>query len=327
MESEVRMSWTEFLNSSKSLANHLSSQPHVTLVAIPRGGLMVATALAMHLGSSKVTLRSLPEWTPQRQQEDMARGECFLVDDVITSGNTMRAALAQVEPGVFSGALVLATVGTSGLYNLPPFQAVFGYQEGTWVHFPWEANETGPEQAVVRLIEYLGDDPRRPGLIETPRRVLGFYQELRQAAEETISSPEFFAASTDLVVIKDIPFFSLCEHHMLPYHGTAVVGYLPVQESGHNDESRVVGLSKVPRAIRTLAAGLTMQEELTSKIALVVSELVKGDDVGVVVRATHTCVTVRGPRATGTEMVTSSLLGSFRSDPSLRAEFMNLIRG
>jgi GTP cyclohydrolase IA len=171
--------------------------------------------------------------------------------------------------------------------------------------------------AVRELISYLGDDPERDELRDTPRRVVDFYDELR-------TGPDPFTATTfpshgfgDLVVVRDIPLFSLCEHHMLPWFGRATVGYIP--------NGRLLGLSKLPRIVYEIQSHLTTQESVTHQVAEAVTAATHSDAVAVTTIAVHSCVTVRGAKAHGSSTVASAMFGQFRTNMALRSEFLQLI--
>lgn len=179
------------------------------------------------------------------------------------------------------------------------------------------------EAAVRTLIEWAGDDPDREGLLETPARVARSYRELFAGYE---SDPKDYLAKTfeevagydELVILKDIPVVSFCEHHMLPFIGRAHVGYLP--------SSRVVGISKLARVVRGFARRLQIQEKLTAEVAGAIQEILKPKGVGVVIISEHSCMTMRGVNTPGTRLTTSHLLGEVRDDPRTRQEFFDLVR-
>ncbi|MGZ3404680.1 MAG: GTP cyclohydrolase I FolE [Phenylobacterium sp.] len=179
------------------------------------------------------------------------------------------------------------------------------------------------EAAVRVLIEWAGDDPDREGLLETPKRVAKAYRELFAGYE---SDPKDYLAKTfeevagydELVILKDIPVVSFCEHHMLPFIGRAHVGYLP--------SSRVVGISKLARVVRGFARRLQIQEKLTAEVAGAIQEILKPKGVGVVIVSEHSCMTMRGVNTPGTRLTTSHLLGEVRDDPRTRQEFFDLVR-
>jgi len=180
------------------------------------------------------------------------------------------------------------------------------------------------EAAVRTLIEWAGDDPDREGLLETPKRVAKSYRELFAGYE---SDPRAYLERTfeevggydELVLLRDIPVVSFCEHHMLPFLGKAHVGYLP------ND--RVVGISKLARVVHGFARRLQIQEKLTAEIAEAICDILKPKGVGVVIVSEHSCMTMRGVNTPGTRLTTSHLLGEVRDDPRTRQEFFELVRG
>jgi GTP cyclohydrolase I len=177
--------------------------------------------------------------------------------------------------------------------------------------------------AVRTLIEWAGDDPDREGLAETPRRVLKAYRELfagyeadpREYLERTF---EEVGGYDELVLLRDIRVVSFCEHHMLPFLGTAHVGYLPTD--------RVVGISKLARVVHGFAKRLQIQEKLTAEIADAIQEILQPKGVGVVIVSEHSCMTMRGVNTPSSRLTTSSLLGVIRDDPRTRQEFFDLVR-
>lgn len=178
------------------------------------------------------------------------------------------------------------------------------------------------EAAVREILIAIGEDPGREGLLRTPRRVAEAYAELFAGLRE---DPRAYLSTTfdenhkEMVVLRDIPFASVCEHHLLPFTGTAHVGYIP--------RGRIVGLSKLARLVEGYARRPQVQERLTSEVADAVMEGLEPDGCGVVIEAVHTCMTIRGIEKAGATMVTSAMRGGFRSRPETRAEFMAIIRG
>jgi GTP cyclohydrolase I len=173
------------------------------------------------------------------------------------------------------------------------------------------------EAAVRQILLEIGEDPDRQGLDGTPGRVHRMYTELTAGyhvdPERLINGAIFDIAYSEMVVVKDIPFYSLCEHHLLPFFGTAAVAYIP--------RGRVIGLSKIPRVVETYARRLQIQERLTQQIADFLQDRLEPQGVGVVLEATHLCAVMRGVRKPGTVMTTSYVLGLFRSRDRTRAEF------
>jgi GTP cyclohydrolase I len=178
------------------------------------------------------------------------------------------------------------------------------------------------EPLVVGMLKELGEEPGRDGLLKTPGRVArslrfltrGYSQDPREILNDAL----FEVTYDEMVIVKDIEFYSLCEHHMLPFLGRAHVAYIP--------RGRVVGLSKIPRLVDMLARRLQVQERLTSQIAQTLAEVLEPKGVAVVVEAIHLCMMMRGVSQQNSFAITSSLRGEFESDPKTRAEFMDLIR-
>ena len=188
---------------------------------------------------------------------------------------------------------------------------------------------SAPEHAVDRaaiiatihtLIGQLGLDADSGGLMETPRRIADMYLELFEGLHLDAAGQlavQFDEAHDEMVILKDIPFYSMCEHHFLPFHGTAHVGYLP--------DGKIVGLSKIARAVEIFARRPQVQERLTSQIANAIESALGAKGVGVVIEAEHLCMTARGIRKPGALMVTSAMRGRFREADNTRQEFLRLI--
>jgi GTP cyclohydrolase IA len=177
------------------------------------------------------------------------------------------------------------------------------------------------ERAVREILGAIGEDPEREGLIATPRRVAAAYEELFAGLHEDPREHlrvTFDEDHREMVVLRDIPFSSMCEHHLMPFTGHAHVGYIP--------KGRVVGLSKLARVIEGYARRPQVQERMTSEIADAIMEELRPDGCGVVIEATHTCMTIRGVRKPSSVMVTSAMRGGFKLRPATRAEFMAIIR-
>ena len=176
----------------------------------------------------------------------------------------------------------------------------------------------GIEQAVRQILIEIGEDPEREGLLRTPERMHKMWLELtcgyRVDPDRLINGAVFDVGYSEMVVIKGIPFYSLCEHHMLPFLGSASVGYLP--------RGRVIGLSKIPRIVEMYARRLQVQERMTQQIADFLQERLNPYGVGVVIEAEHLCLAMRGVQKGGATMVTSSVLGTFRTTKETRDEFM-----
>ena len=180
------------------------------------------------------------------------------------------------------------------------------------------------QAAALSIIEAIGDDPQREGLQNTPQRIAEMYAELFSGLDmdaKTELTVGFQEGHREMVILRDIPFYSMCEHHLLPFHGVAHVGYIP------NNEGRVVGVSKLARVVDVFAKRPQLQERMTTQIADAILEGLQPDGVAVVIQAEHLCMTMRGIRKPGSNVITSATRGLFRSRAATRAEFMALLQG
>lgn len=180
------------------------------------------------------------------------------------------------------------------------------------------------EHAVREILEAIGEDPNREGLADTPKRVARMYEEifcgLGQDARRHLMVQFYDEKHEEMVLVKDIPLYSMCEHHLLPFIGVAHIAYIP-------SKGRIIGLSKIARVVEIAARRLQLQERLTSEIADVIMDAVKPLGVAVVIEAEHLCMTMRGVRKPGAKTVTSALRGIVRTQAKTRAEVMSLIQG
>jgi GTP cyclohydrolase I len=177
------------------------------------------------------------------------------------------------------------------------------------------------EDAVVSLIRLIGEDPSRDGLLRTPERVVKALREMTSGYREDparILATTFDESSDELIVLRGIEFYSICEHHLLPFYGNVSVGYLP---------GKVVGISKLARVVDCFARRLQIQERLTRQIGSAIAEHLEARGTGVIVRAHHLCMGCRGVKLPSTELVTSAMLGTLREDAVTRAEFLRLCGG
>jgi len=178
------------------------------------------------------------------------------------------------------------------------------------------------QEIIRRLLEELGEDPDREGLVDTPGRVERALRFLtsgyRTDVDSVINDALFSVDYNEMVIVRDIDFYSLCEHHMLPFFGKCHVAYLP--------QGKVIGLSKIPRIVEVFSRRLQIQERMTQQIATVIREKINPHGVAVVVEATHLCMSMRGVEKQNSYAVTSAMLGAFRNDARTRSEFLELIR-
>jgi GTP cyclohydrolase IA len=263
---------------------------NVRLFGVPRGGIPAAAFVAHELGDGA------------RVVGDPLQAEVF-IDDLIDSGATRDRYRGQ-HPG-------------------RPFEALFTkIDTDEWLVFPWEGTiAASAEDIPVRLLQFIGEDPEREGLKETPARFLAAWTEWTQGYR---SEPDLkaFADGADkydeLVLVKDIPIYSHCEHHLTPFHGVAHIAYLP--------NGKIIGLSKLARLAQVYAQRLQVQERLTQQIAHALQSALEPVGVGVVLECRHLCMESRGVRVPGSSTTTSCLLGALKEKPEARAEFMRLVR-
>ena len=184
-----------------------------------------------------------------------------------------------------------------------------------------QPNEKRIAQLVRQLLVELGEDPDRDGLVKTPGRVaksLAFLtQGYRRTPKSVLNGAVFDAGANHMIVLKNIEVYSMCEHHMLPFFGTCAIGYIA--------RSKVLGVSKLARIVEVYARRLQIQERLTEQVAAAIEKEAHAEGVGVVFRCRHLCMMMRGVEKQNSEMVTSAMLGSFRADEKVRAEFLSLI--
>lgn len=178
--------------------------------------------------------------------------------------------------------------------------------------------------AVVSIIEAIGENPRREGLVDTPQRVAEMYAELfggidTDPREELMVGYEL--GHREMVIVRDIPFYSMCEHHFLPFYGTVHIGYIP------DVRGRVVGISKLARVVEIIARRPQIQERMTTEIADTIMDGLNPSGVVVVIRAEHLCMVMRGVKKPGSNIVTSAIRGAFYTHPESRMEFFSLLQG
>lgn len=297
MGTTKQLSWANIEAEAARLAERQSLNSAITHVyGIPQGGAPVAIMVARHLGLALA--------------EEPLPGRTLIVDDLVDTGTTLQRYRSK-------GYMVDA------LYRKPwsPDTLAPGATlVEEWLAFPWERDEGTPTDAVIRLLQHIGEDPTRDGLLDTPARVCKALREMTvgysmNAAD--ILAKTFDVEHDDLVIVSGIDYWSLCEHHLLPFYGQATVGYIP------RPGSRVVGLSKLARLVECFSKRLQVQERMTNDIANALQDALEPLGVGVVITGNHSCMRARGIQADGV-MTTSAMLGVMRDKPEARAEFLAL---
>jgi GTP cyclohydrolase I len=291
------VTFSEIEHAAQKVADRWRDRPHITNVfGIPRGGCVPAALVAKHLGGLKLT--------------DDPVLSTLIVDDLVDSGKTAKEWRGR---GHHFDALFRKSWAPT---DCAPDATHLG---DDWLHFPWELIEqTGEvEDNVTRLLQYLGEDTTRAGLVDTPGRVVKAFVEMTQGRDADIAdilSTQFEDRCDEMVIVRNVEFTSLCEHHLLPFTGAATVAYVP--------GDKVVGLSKLARLVDAFAQRLQVQERMTQQILAAIDEHLSSRGTGVLVRAHHSCMGCRGVRKPGAEMITSALSGFMKDDPKARAEFL-----
>ncbi|MHA1344934.1 MAG: GTP cyclohydrolase I FolE [Candidatus Heimdallarchaeaceae archaeon] len=296
------LSWPDVCIKSAGIVNKIRKdlgkiilERELYVYGIPRGGIPVALLIKC-FSPEAVILVTNP------------KDADVFVDDIIDSGATMQKYKKE--------------------YPNIPFYALYNKIENDdnppgWLIFPWEqmTNESGPEENVRRVIEYIGEDPDREGLKETPDRVLkswdtlyGGYTVNPQSVLKVFEDD----SSDEMVILKDIEFYSTCEHHMLPFFGKAHIAYIP--------NGKVVGISKLARVLEVFARRLQIQERLCQEITKLLDEELKPLGSACILEAQHFCMTSRGVQKQHSIMTTSSLTGVFREKDSSRSELFQMIK-
>ena len=267
-----------------------------SLYGVPRGGTFAALLVSRYLSAmiSGVGLVSDP------------REANAIIDDVVDSGETKVRHLFNYERSFYS------------LYDKQRDDAQLG-----WIKFPWETDEQeGPTDNITRLIQFIGDDPNREGLRDTPSRVIKSYSELFSGYKQDSASVfKTFedGACDEMVLLKNIEFCSSCEHHLLPFFGSAHIAYVP--------KGKVIGVSKLARLLEVYSRRLQIQERISQQVTKALDDHLQPLGSACILQATHLCMVCRGVQKQHSELVTSSLTGVFREKPEARQELFSLIKG
>ncbi|MEE2975399.1 MAG: GTP cyclohydrolase I FolE [Thermodesulfobacteriota bacterium] len=275
----IHLSWDEILAKIKSAKKKHSITSKTKIYGVPKNGMILS-------GFFDCKNVSNPEDAD------------IILDDIIDSGRTKKK--------------------YKKLYPKKKFIALYSKDKNVdWVNFPFEKQvDEDQQETVVRLLEIIGEDPNREGLKNTPKRYLDAFSEFLNPPEFNITT--FDVEKTDEMIVQlDIPFYSFCEHHLLPFFGKGYIAYIP--------NKKIVGISKLSRTLEKFSRRLQNQERITNQVADYLESELGAKGVGVVLKARHLCMEMRGVKKSDTHTVTSKLLGYFRTDERTRAEFLNLI--
>ena len=281
----IKLSWKEIYNAIDLFLNKLENKKH-KVYGIPRGGQVVAGMLGFC--NEKIIVVDNPNKAD------------IIVDDLYDSGTTYNK--------------------WKKLYPDKDFYFLFDKREkeykGKWLEFPWEeSGEKEVEENVIRLLEFYGEDVNREGLKDTPKRYIKFFKEFLNPPEwncTTFESEEY----DEIIAQTNIPFYSLCEHHIAPFFGYATIAYIP--------DKRIVGLSKLARTLETFSRRLQNQERITTQIAEFLKDKLNPRGVAVILKAKHLCMEMRGVKKHDTWTTTSKMIGFFKDDEKARNEIMQI---
>lgn len=295
----LNLTYNEIMDLAYAVAEKINALnlKEARIYAIPRGGVPAAMMVMRYL-------RCASKLVDKPQEANL------LIDDIYDSGATCQR-YQMLSPDAHFYALV----DKQRLEN----------RDDSWVVFPWEGSETSSASDIpTRLLQYIGEDPERGGLIETPARFLkawktwaaGYGQDPAEILKVFEDGAESY---NELILVKDIPVYSHCEHHLAPFFGVAHVGYIP--------NGKIVGLSKLSRLVDIYARRLQVQERLTQQVATALNEHLSPLGVGVVIECRHMCMESRGIQRQGATTTTSAMLGALHDETAARAEFLTLIKG
>ena len=275
----IELTWEDIMARIEYVKKKNKIKPNTKIYGVPKNGMIITS----FFGCVSV-------YDPEKAD--------FIIDDIIDSGKTKKK--------------------YKKLYPKKKFIALFEKdKKNTWINFPYEKNTKEDHQdLVVRLLQVIGEDPTREGLQDTPRRFIDAFHEFLSPPDFAMTT--FDVENTDEMIVQlDIPFYSFCEHHLLPFFGKGYIAYVP--------EKKIVGLSKLARSLEMFSRRLQNQERITNQVAEFLQKGLNPKGVAVVLKARHMCMEMRGVKTSDTHTITSKLLGSFKSDERTRAEFLNLI--
>ena len=275
----VELTWDDILSQIAKIKKKNKINSKTKIYGVPKNGMI----LAGFFGCKNV-------YNPKEAD--------FILDDIVDSGRTKKK--------------------YKKLYPKIKFLTLYTKKKNSpWVNFPFEKQvDEDQEDTIVRLLEIIGEDPNREGLRRTPQRYLDAFNEFLNPPDFNITT--FDVEKTDEMIVQlDIPFYSFCEHHLLPFFGKGYIAYIP--------NKKIVGISKLSRTLEKFCRRLQNQERITNQVADYLQSELGAKGVGVVLKARHLCMEMRGVKKSDTHTVTSKLLGYFRTDERTRAEFLNLI--
>lgn len=306
---------------AKKILNRLPSLKDrpIYMYGVPRGGIPAALAVKSEMERSKDFEALFPHGI---HMVDKAYLADVIVDDLIDSGKTLQRLFAEWD----EWRPAYRIIGPSGMDGFP-FFALFDKREQVskpWYVFPWEIDsgnkDASAHDAVTRFLQVIGEDPARDGLLETPERVVKSWGHIYSGYGKDPADclKEFEDDYDEMVILKDVEFYSTCEHHLQPFYGKAHIGYIP--------NGKVVGISKLARVLDIYSRRLRIQERICQQVTAALDTHLSPKGSACVLEAKHFCMMCRGVEKQNSVMLTSSLTGAFR-EAAVRSEFFSLIRG
>lgn len=288
----MKLTYEQIQKDVHTLSKKINKDDYTSIYAVPRGGVPIAALLSSHTGLPLV---------------DAPEEDSLIVDDMIDSGKTHEA----LEE--FDWAVLYVRDHTPKYENVTYVDVV-----DEWVEFPWESTTEDAEENFRRILQYLGEDTTREGLLDTPKRYIKFMKQFLTVDDFNFTTFENEGGNDEMIIQRDIPFFSLCEHHTAPFFGHATVAYIPGE--------KIVGLSKLARTVALYSHRFQNQERITSQVAERLQEELGAQGVAVTLSARHFCMEMRGVKTHDVHTVTTKLTGAFKDDPKTRAEYMSHVQ-
>ena len=309
----IKYTWDEVYNDARELAEHImkdyDGDTKILIYGIPRGGWLAAMAVSTHYPQ-------VLHLTANPQEAD------WIIDDIMDSGTTIERyndEYSGKKLAVIVRHLKHSEGSNAEVASIRPVD--------DWVEFPWEAENLVQNAAetiednVRRILQAIGEDPKRDGLVDTPARVARMYKEVFAGYGDDYKkylARTFPSDGADgIVMVNNITFFSYCEHHMVPFYGTCHIAYIP--------KDKIVGISKLARVVRVFARRLQVQEKLTENIANAINDELDCAGVAVWMKAKHMCMSMRGIENTTAETVTIQTKGMFRTQAEMEVKFLNMV--
>lgn len=298
---KIKLTWLEIIEDINALVKSLPDNVYHNIYCVPKNGMILG-----HLLSTALKKHDKFRGVGFALDEGAINQGTLIFDDLIDSGKTLSKWPSNDH---------------AVLYRKPhsPMVTYSVREIDNWIEFPFEEEQPASD-AVVRILQACGEDPTREGLVKTPERFMKMMAEMTAGYGQTsleLFKSQFASPNDQMVVVKDIDFFSLCEHHMVPFFGKAHIAYIP--------DGQVLGLSKFARLVELYARRLQIQENLTNQIGEDIKRELKAKGVMVVIQAKHLCMAMRGVQKANAETVTSFISGAFKTNAEARQEALKLL--